>query len=149
MLVSCVHIGILRFRCLLSSHLMNIFPRNFMAPLVAESFYYLTCLTGGEILNSRSRLSTQPLVVFRVFSEIRVNTGQDPLERTPRRAFHLQALVPREAIGLNTNNNNNNINKFVLLLVLYLRIFKLQQQTLLLSLRDFRQIVLNIFFELN
>ena len=42
-----------------------------------------------------------------VFSETRVNTGQDPLERPPRRALHLYAQVLSETIGLNTYNNNN------------------------------------------
>ena len=30
-----------------------------------------------------------------VFFETRVNTGQDPLERPPRRALHLQSQVPQ------------------------------------------------------
>ena len=41
-----------------------------------------------------------------VFSETRVNTGQDPLERRLRRALHLQIQIPREIIGLNTNNHH-------------------------------------------
>ena len=35
-----------------------------------------------------------------VFSETRVNRGQKPLGRPPRRAFHLQSQVPRVIIGL-------------------------------------------------
>ena len=51
---------------------------------------------GRACRSSRSEFSA-------VFSETRVNTGQDPLERHSLRAFHLQAQVPSETIGLNTN----------------------------------------------
>ena len=43
-----------------------------------------------------------------VFSETRVNTGQDPLERPPRRASHPLALVPRETIGHKPYNQPTN-----------------------------------------
>ena len=41
-----------------------------------------------------------------VFSETRVNTGQDPLKRPPRRAFHLYLQVQRETIGFKPYKNN-------------------------------------------
>ena len=42
------------------------------------------------------------------FSKTRGNTGQDPFERSPRRALHLLAKVPRETIGLKVNNQPTN-----------------------------------------
>ena len=43
------------------------------------------------------------------FSETRVNTGQDPLERPPsRRALHPQAQIPCETIGLKINHQPTN-----------------------------------------
>ena len=47
-----------------------------------------------------------------VSSETRVNTGQDPLERTPRRVLHPQAQVPRETIGLKIYNPTLSRNIF-------------------------------------
>ena len=49
--------------------------------------------TGGAKFKPWSRLSTQAFGVFLVFSETRVNTGQDPLERPSRWACSLQAQV--------------------------------------------------------
>ena len=56
----------------------------------------------GSILDHACRPSRSEFSL--VFSETRVNTGQDPLERPPRRALHSQAQVPSETIGLVTNN---------------------------------------------
>ena len=59
-----------------------------LATPVAVHFCALNWQRGGARFNLRTRLSTQPFGVFIFFSETRVNTGQDPLERPPRRAFH-------------------------------------------------------------
>ena len=63
-----------------------------IASFVAERFCAQKWQTGGGGFKSRSSLSIQPFGVFVVFSKIRGNTDQDPLERHPRRAFHL--IVP-------------------------------------------------------
>ena len=57
-----------------------------------------------QVPGSNSGRACQPtcLEFSVVFSETSVNTGQDPLERPPRRASHLQAQVLLETIGLNT-----------------------------------------------
>ena len=55
----------------------------------------------------RSRLSTQPFGVFRGFLRNTHKYKLGSLRKTPpRRAFHQQAQVPSETIGLNTTNNN-------------------------------------------
>ena len=47
-------------------------------------------------------------LVVAVFSETRVNMGDIPLERSPRRAFHPLALVSRERVGLKPYNQPTN-----------------------------------------
>ena len=68
----------------------------------------VTVKTGRrEVLGSSTGRACRPNR-FVVFSENCINTGQDHLERPLRRALHLQAQVPSETIGLNTNNQSTN-----------------------------------------
>ena len=63
---------------------------------VAERFYAQNQQTEGAGHNSRSPLLTQLFGNFPWFSsEYHVDTGQDPLERSPRRAFDLKSHVRR------------------------------------------------------
>ena len=69
-------------------------------------------ITTGARYTHRLRLSIQPFGVFLVFSETRVNTGQDPFERSPRKALHQQTQFPSETIGISTYTNTTLITKF-------------------------------------
>ena len=64
---------------------------NFCSQQISASFW---CNMEQNFLEcSRSKFSV-------VFSETRVNTGQDPLVPLPRRAYHLQSQVHKRAIDL-------------------------------------------------
>ena len=58
-------------------------------------------IAGPACRPSRSEFSV-------VFSETRVNTGQDHLERSPWRALRLQSKVPSMTIGFNAATNKSN-----------------------------------------
>ena len=105
----------------------SIFRRTSKRELVRESEE--NCLNPFEILSSRAfcaqcRREVTGSISGRacwpsrsefsmIFTETRVNTGQDPLGKLPRRAFHIWSQVPRMTFGLKIYNQSTNQNNFL------------------------------------